>query len=1215
MQVKRYRLTAIGAGFLVQAGCKQSRAFMGRRCICLIAFNLAWLATQFDLSAVVFAQTSNTPPDLMKQAQTLADTRIQNFKNSLDNPVTRRTAFLEMQADPIAVSRLNAVGANKEPLYPDLIKQANMESIAVREPVKVAIQNELAAKYGVNPNSVKVVEFGKTPQGDPTKFGQDWDLTARINGRDVPAAITRNVANKAYLESATTVGGVKDAVTINTTNPETGVVSSITPNDFAHRQSLAVTDHIDAEAYGGGKVGGQAINDIAANKVDPGVRLRDPTQLSQAIEYKSNEAANRAAELSHDGPSVDAEAWRLEQVRQSTKQFDKFVEPMVQANGGQVPATLKDGMDVLKQVSSGEITPDQAEARLKAMGEVRGGQPESIQSIIQKNAQLVEAAQVLKPPGERGAAIDRNDFVESVRDQLANKGINLDPDTPRDIADARRPIPKTPEEVAQAAQDLRNARQNLIDNIRNNDLLDAKTRNTLADNIQARDAAAKAPAETPTVVEPKVEASGPTSFRQTVKGGLLEGTRVVGEGMMISDGLNLAQDLVDYSQGKKTGSEVTSNIRDLATMGLWSLGSSMTEKALERADALSIIQAANDATWLVDTGLALRRTGAVSPQDVLAIMKALSHGDDSLLQQTLANLKAMGIDVNLPQKQAATIEGDEGTGYWSGAAERARDVGKGIAEKLERAGMFLINTGENLIEIPIDSIDAVLKSFKAFRQAGDADTIEAALINDLVQHGADPDAAWSAVHILYDSNFVNRDLYDRLKFELAALQSHPELRKLSQDDLDRALANLYEQYLAAKNAPPEKTKTMSEADKLALANSKADQAKIAMQALLKSLADASAKDQGLIQVPDVRGSDPETAGQTIKSVGLTPSPVPLTQKSGNVKPNVIQAQSPDGGSFVTANTSVELYFFPGKPSTSVTKVPNILTLTQEEAEKKIVAAKLKPQGKAGERKPMRTNKRKEVYSQFPGEGTEVKEGDPVIFEYLAGLKVGRYVQKKKPDAEAAIKMDGFTPKVHEGDQMAQNAADRLMVYGQTPAPGEYKWFDEVVDASYYKFSEGFQQKDGARVDGRFSEAVVTDGEVPGIKGNTNGQDSAIYYFPKNAGQGGKENKPMIGWMIRRYADADSAKAYVADQAKTTMPDIKSAGMTVERKVTATDASYYTSYKTAVSEGSYIRRLVVHREFVILHSHVEPVAGQSFTKEADAVVKKSIEVINDRFPPD
>lgn len=203
---------------------------------------------------LLLALTGRMSPaqDLTRQAEVLADTRIENFRNAT-NDVSRRTAFLEMQGDPIAVSRLNALDADGKPKNLDLIRQANQELVSIREPVKARVQAEVAARYNVDPKDVSFVEYGKTPQSHPDKFGQDWDLTARVNGRDVPAPVSQRIAHQAYLDEAS----LKGRVEINVSDPKTGTTRPITADEFAHRQSLAVTDSKHADAYGTGKTGGK----------------------------------------------------------------------------------------------------------------------------------------------------------------------------------------------------------------------------------------------------------------------------------------------------------------------------------------------------------------------------------------------------------------------------------------------------------------------------------------------------------------------------------------------------------------------------------------------------------------------------------------------------------------------------------------------------------------------------------------------------------------------------------------------------------------------------------------------------------------------------------------------------------------------------------------------------------------------------------------------
>jgi|GEM_PF-1622134 len=1108
--------------------------------------------------------------DFMRRAQTLADTRIENFRNATD-PVARRTAFLEMQADPIAVQRLNALDAEGRPIHRDVIHRANTESTAIRTEVKSRLKTEIAARYNVPESAVQTVEYGKTPQSHPDAFGQDWDLTARINGRDVPAPVSQKVAHQAYLDSATMNGKIR----VTVTDPKTGVVSNITPDQFAYRQSLAVTDHLHPDAYAGGKTGGKAANDLAAGKLDPATRFRDPTQLAQSIEFKSNEAAERAHRLQDiDSRPVDAEAWKLEQVRQSTKQFDKFVDPMVRANGGQVPETLRDGMDVLRKVSSGELTPAQAQERLKALGEIRGAQPESIESIIRKNAQLVEAAQVLKDPGTRGGAIDRNDFVESVRDRLANRGMDLD--APRDLSNAKAPDPDA-------------ARRDLVEKLRNNDLLDPETRNKLADQIEARDARARRPAE-PNVPEGKAPA-GELDW----KGKARAGVNRAGEAMMIVDGFNVAQDLVDAVEGKKAWGDVGLNVADLASLGVLGTSRTLTEKALDRADAADAVAEEQARLDEARNGVILGRLqeAGVSALDRTAAMRGLALGDDGPLNALIERLREQGKPIEIPEREIAEVEADDTL------KQRAIAMGSGMVDHALRGGGFVLNTLNNVvIEIPWSSVDTILSSISAFNTESRVTDQRQAMIDDLVRRGADPDQAFAAVAIFLDSAGADRELLDRMRFELAVLEAHPELRKLSPEALDRALYDLHEAYLA------DKARRAAEAERTAEA---ATQSANELAALAAQLAENTGRPD-MIDVPEVRGMTPDRASAVITAARLIPAPVVIKPAPGNVKPFVVFEQKPATGAPVASGSSVEFYFSAEKPAETVVEVPDILRLTKEEAESKLTEAEIKlvPKPAAGDRKPTRSNKKQEVYSQVPAAGTKVAEGSNVAFEYYAGIPVGRYVGMKRDDAKKKIAEDGFAANVMEGDNMADNPAEQHNVYTQTPQPGEYAWFDDPVDALYYKRGEGFEPGDGAKVDGRVATAEVKDGE---------GGPRGTIVFSSGPQANNNETQHLIAWAITRYADDGAAAAAYGAMAKN-VPQPRSSGvLNVASSVGGGEAQFTMRLKTdrnmSTTHGHY---LVYRGQFVIVYTFVEPNVGADISY-VTSIIKKSKELVDLRFPPD
>ena len=317
-----------------------------------------------------------------------ADARISTFEQAVqsgDKAAINR-AGLQLQADPLAVRRLNANGSEG-------IKTAHNDlTTAIKNNAMDSARTRIAQQYNVPPEQVTF--YGATnPQkpGEPVKVGQDWDVTARVNGRDVPADVAKPIIHNSYYDAA---GGKNN-------------FGDKTPAQVAHQQAVEVTDYQHAEAYGGSKSEGQRIIEGPKDQ-----RLRDPTQLSDVIKHKSEIAAQQAENLQTQGRGADAEGWRVEEARQGVKQFDRQVKPRVEALGGEVPGQVKAGMDVLRDVEQGNLSPEQGRVKLQGMGETPS-------SINDKSAGLVEASQTLKPPSERGAPA-QDVFADNVKDRLAN---------------------------------------------------------------------------------------------------------------------------------------------------------------------------------------------------------------------------------------------------------------------------------------------------------------------------------------------------------------------------------------------------------------------------------------------------------------------------------------------------------------------------------------------------------------------------------------------------------------------------------------------------------------------------------------------------------------------------------------------------------------------------------------------------------------------------
>lgn len=314
-----------------------------------------------------------------------ADTRISAYEQALqsgDKAAITRTG-LELQADPLAVRRLNLNGSEST-------RVAHNELTAgIKNQTEALAAQQIADRYHTTPDKVTFYS-AQNPQepGKPTKVGQDWDVTARVNGRDVPPEVSESVIHNSYYEAA---GGK------NTFGDRTA-------SQVAVQQGVEVTSYQHPVAYGGGAAEGPVILDGPKDQ-----RLRDPTQMSEVTKYKSDLAGQQAEALEAQGRNVEAQGWRVEEARQGVKQYDAQVQPRVEAMGGQVPNQVQEGVKVLRDVEQGNISPEEGRTRLGGMGETP-------QSIVDKSAGLIEASQTLKNPSERGPAAS-DVFVDNVKDR------------------------------------------------------------------------------------------------------------------------------------------------------------------------------------------------------------------------------------------------------------------------------------------------------------------------------------------------------------------------------------------------------------------------------------------------------------------------------------------------------------------------------------------------------------------------------------------------------------------------------------------------------------------------------------------------------------------------------------------------------------------------------------------------------------------------------
>jgi len=301
--------------------------------------------------------------------------------------VEMRRLAVEIRSDPVAVQRLNQFGDDA------LIREAARQHDAIQAGTRDRLRERLARQYNVPEDAIEFFEATNAPRpGDRPKLGQDWDVTVRVNGRDLPHTEIEGQVADAYFEST---HGRPPA------SPDEA-------RRFAHDLSVEVTDVKSPDAYG---LNRQETNTFFNGP--PDAPLRDPEQIRMAMRHKSVEPANRARAILEEAEdlvrarglapnSAEARAildqarraavgQELEQFRQFAKQYDKHILPRVTALGGRVPNSLDEAARILRMGGEGRLAPAEVRRRLAALGT-------SVDDVIERGTGLFEAAHTLRPP-------------------------------------------------------------------------------------------------------------------------------------------------------------------------------------------------------------------------------------------------------------------------------------------------------------------------------------------------------------------------------------------------------------------------------------------------------------------------------------------------------------------------------------------------------------------------------------------------------------------------------------------------------------------------------------------------------------------------------------------------------------------------------------------------------------------------------------------------
>jgi hypothetical protein len=388
-----------------------------------------------------------------QQAEQLADAKIKNFEDAVKYGKGNKTQLaLELQSDPLAVQRMNK---NSSPE----VKQAHVDATdGVKNNIREQVKTEIAKKYNLlkpdgTPDTSRVVVEDMTSRkpGDAPKVGQDWDHTVKVKTADGRMIEVPTKAAAPIVEQAT--------YNVTKSKPGSPLANSrgvpVAPDKLAEHLGVTTTDHLHPEAFDNSPKTGQQ---LAKGEVPQ--QFNDPAQVSKAMQHKSDVARNKALDAQKgNNPTVQMEPWEMEQARQGAKMND-FIKGGKDAQGNyrpgyidqknaqlaaqgsdvraQIPEHVQKGMDILQKVKDGNLSPGEARKQLAGMGET----PDS---IIQKNAGLVEALDTLKPGGgSKGSMVaggGSDPFVQNVRDRIELNQMKKPEGAPRiDLNNPTRPM-------------------------------------------------------------------------------------------------------------------------------------------------------------------------------------------------------------------------------------------------------------------------------------------------------------------------------------------------------------------------------------------------------------------------------------------------------------------------------------------------------------------------------------------------------------------------------------------------------------------------------------------------------------------------------------------------------------------------------------------------------------------------------------------------------
>jgi len=318
------------------------------------------------------------------------------------DPQATRDAALGMQSNKQGLYEINR---QKTPQSAKTRETLNNEIKQIYTETDAKVCAELSKTHGPGVRAKSITNEPKpgAPPKDPTKMPIDRDVTyerpakpgewipdAKESGKfvkakggewvDVPAKDSGKVYAEKFKETA--LKGASPATKAK--------YKDMPPEKFAKHMDQTVTDRVASDAYGRGP------KDLETAVKNPAGEFADPAGVGKTAEFKGNEWFERAEKDART--PAEHETFVAEGMRQTSKQYGNQIEnrlDVLNQNRGAgssnpdvpkvtPPGELKAGIDIMKKVADGKMSPAKADTELAKIGQTREGVAKNLGEFLTK---------------------------------------------------------------------------------------------------------------------------------------------------------------------------------------------------------------------------------------------------------------------------------------------------------------------------------------------------------------------------------------------------------------------------------------------------------------------------------------------------------------------------------------------------------------------------------------------------------------------------------------------------------------------------------------------------------------------------------------------------------------------------------------------------------------------------------------------------------------